>query len=117
MEPGDEFIEWLQNIKLKGTDKWKVVYDFKESIPSQKQSVVEKQVITSKGSHVTPMVAKKMQVEDIVNLTVRNAREILPKVTDLGLLRYSLSEARQMSDKDTLCRLLHKRVRELQISR
>lgn len=116
MDPGDEFINWLQNIKLKDSGRWKVVYDFNDpklnKKPEEKLKVGKQPV-----SHTTPMVAKKMQVEDVVNLTVRKAREVLPKVTDLGLLKYSLSEARQMAGKDSLCRLLHKRVRELQISR
>jgi hypothetical protein len=117
MKPGDSFIEWLQTIKLKNTDMWKVVYDFKDTPPTEKKSVKSEDVVVQTVSHTAPMVATKMQVEDVVNLTVRKAREVLPNVTDLGLLKYSLSEARQMAGKDSLCRLLYKRVGELQISR
>jgi len=116
MEPGDEFINWLQEIKLKDSGKWQVVYDFNDPT-LKKEPEIKVKVNRQSVSHTTPMVAKKMQVEDVVNLTVRKARDVLPKVTDLVLLKYSLSEARQMADKDSLCRLLHKRVRELQISR
>lgn len=117
MEPDDSFIDWLQSVKLKNADRWQIVYDFKDSKTDDvKPSVIEEEK-QSVSQTATPMVAKKMQVEDVVNLTVRKAREVLPKVTDLGLLKYSLAEARQMAGKDSLCRLLHKRVRELQISR
>ena len=117
MEPNDDFIDWLQNIKLKNTDRWRIVYEFKEDRPKYQESVKQKQIEKQPASHTTPLVTKKLQVDDIVNLTVRKARDFLPKVTDLGLLKYSLSEARQMANKDSLCRLLYKRVRELQISR
>lgn len=117
MDPGKEFIDWLQNVKLKDTNTWKIVYGFKESNQDDIDSAIDPQVTTQQSSYSTPMIAKKMQVDDIVNLTVRKAREVLPKLTDLGLLKYSLSEARQMANKDTLCRLLYKRVMELQISR
>lgn len=117
MEPGDSFIDWLQTIKLKNKDRWKIVYEFKNSSPIEKKSVKTEDIVTRTVSNVPPLVATKMQVEDVVNLTVRKAREVLPKVTDLGLLKYSLSEARQMANKDSLCRLLYKRVGELQISR
>lgn len=118
MEPGDEFVDWLQNVKLNRSDRWRIVYDFeKEEKTKSVQPAPVEEVKQQSVSHTAPMVAKKMQVEDVVNLTVRSAREVLPKVTDLGLLKYSLAEARQMAGKDSLCRLLHKRVRELQISR
>lgn len=119
MEPDDGFVGWLQTIKLKNSDRWKIVYDFKEENTTKNISVKEqvKEQAKEPNSHTTPMVGKKMQVEDIVTLTVRKAREVLPKVNDLGLLKFSLSEARQLTGKDSLCRLLHKRVGELQIAR
>jgi len=117
MAPGKEFIDWLQNVKLKDTNTWRIVYGFKEGNQDDIDSAIDPQVTTQQSSYSAPMIAKKMQVDDIVNLTVRKAREVLPKLTDLGLLKYSLSEARQMANKDTLCRLLYKRVMELQISR
>lgn len=115
MEPNDKFVDWLQSIKLKNSDRWKIVYDFEEGHVAK--NIVVKEQAKEPLSHTTPMVSKKLQVEDIVNLTVRKAREELPKINDLGLLKFSLSEARQLTGKDSLCRLLHKRVSELQISR
>ena len=119
MKPGEEFLTWLQTVKLKNSDKWKIVYDFNktaEKVENAEPKTSEVQV-KSNSQLVTPMVAKKIQVEDIVNLSVRKAREVLPKITDAGLLKFSLNEARQMTDKDSLCRLLNKRIQELQISR
>ena len=115
MEPDDKFVDWLQTIKLKNADRWKIVYDFKEEHVTK--NIPVKEQVKEPSSHTTPMVGKKMQVEDIVTLTVRKAREVLPKVNDLGLLKFSLSEARQLTGKDSLCRLLHKRVGELQLAR
>lgn len=114
----DEFINWLKTIKLKGSDKWKIVYDFTDVKVDNKQvSSNEVEVENKTNDNVTPLVAKKMEVADIVNLTVRKAREVIPKVTDLTLLKYSLSEAKQLSNKDSLCQIIQKRVVDLQIAR
>jgi len=58
-----------------------------------------------------------MSIEEVISLSVRKAREILPKVTDLKLLKYSLAEAQPRSGKDSLCRVLKKRVTELETIR
>ena len=63
------------------------------------------------------MVQTKMAVVDIVEMSVRQARETLPKITDLNLLKYAFQEANQRAGKDSLCRILRKRIKELQISR
>jgi len=123
MTPGDEFVKWLKEVKLRGSDKWDIVFDFKNINKSTDSGVASSQptvqVISnsSDSDYTSSVVIKQLQVEDVVNLTVRKAREVIPRVTDLNLLKYSLTEARQLSDKDSLCRLLQKRVRELQISR
>lgn len=119
LSPDKEFIDWLLKVKLKNKNKWKIVYDFKNNDDSVKTEVEE---IKSKPQHkssdsVTPMVSNKMQVEDIVNLTVRKAREVLKNINDLKLLKYSLAEARQLSNKDSLCREIDKRIKQLYISR
>jgi len=59
---------------------------------------------------------KKMTVEDVAALSVRKAREVLPQISDIKLLKYSLQEANQLANKDSLCRLLRKRVSELEIA-
>ena len=68
-------------------------------------------------SGVTPLVKTKMEIRDIVELSVRNAREILPKVNDLTLLKYALQEANQLAGKDSLCKIIRKRIKDLQIAR
>lgn len=118
MKFDDNFIDWLKNIKLKNADVWKIVYDFTDNVLKDIHVVEEKEISDAEregqSSHLS---AKKLEVSDVVNLTVRYAREIIPKVTDLTLLKYSLSEAKQLSNKDSLCKILQKRVKELQIAR
>jgi len=123
MDPGDEFVKWLKEVKLQNSDRWDIVFDFKD-VNSKTEAVVVQEATpvkvtsNSSDSDFTSSVAiKQLQVEDVVNLTVRKARELLPRVMDLNLLKYALTEARQLTDKDSLCRLLQKRVKELQISR
>lgn len=59
---------------------------------------------------------KDLNVEDVVLLSVRKAREVVPKITDKKLLRYALEEAGTRSQKDSLCLILRKRIRELDTS-
>lgn len=115
IQPNDDFINWLKTVKLRNTDRWKIVFSLDDNTSLEEKKEVE--VTGNVNYGVVPMVSKGMKVEDIVNLTVRSARVELAKITDLNLLRYSLQEANQMTGKDSLCRLLRKRVKELQISR
>ena len=115
MEPDEDFIKWLTNVKLKNTDRWKVVFSLDGHEPIDTDT--KKAEIKDNSNVTTPLVSKGMKVEDVVNLTVRKARTILPKITDLNLLRYSLQEANQMAGKDSLTRMLRKRIKELQIAR
>jgi hypothetical protein len=55
-----------------------------------------------------------MEMEDIVNLTVRKAREVIPEMSDLKTLRIALRDASKMANRDSLCRILRKRVQELE---
>jgi len=66
---------------------------------------------------VVPFVKKEIKPEDIINMTVRESREDLKKITDLDLLKYAYNSARQLAGKDTLCNALRKRIRELEITR
>ena len=65
---GREFVEWLRNVKLKDTNKWKVVYNedtgIQENISEQEvkdELVKEKPKATE---NVSPMVKTKLSVED-----------------------------------------------------
>jgi hypothetical protein len=119
LSPGEEFIEWLSNVKLRNKNRWKIVYDFKGDGASKsgKDSSTEVKTKNKSSDSVSPMVSNKMQVEDIVNLTVRKARDVLKGINDVKLLIYSLAEARQLSGKDSLCREIDKRIKQLYISR
>lgn len=106
-----DFIDWLKNVKLKGKiDDWLIV----EKAPDYSSEEV---VVEDKEEYVTDnrgdVVARKMSVEDIVELPVRKAREVIPRVMDEKLLRYALQEAKPKPNKDSLCRILEKRITEL----
>lgn len=117
IEEGKEFVEWLRNVKLKDKNSWKVV--FNEEIEDVEEIVdeVEKEELKKSSDSVAPIVKSKMDVSDIVGFTVREGRERVPKITDLNLLRYAYQEANQRSGKDSLCRIIRKRIKELQIAR
>lgn len=104
---GDEFINWLKNVKLKGS-RWTVVLD------DAANAGVDKPEKSTEYGNVAPIVKDKMEVEDIVNLTVRKAREVIPEMSDLKTLRIALRDASKMSNRDSLCRILRKRVQELE---
>ncbi len=114
LKEGAEFVEWLRTVKLRDTNRWKIVYSDDEVI---EEIIPAEPVVVEKASHVTPLVAEKAEVKDIVMLSVRKAREVVPKVNDLKLLKYSLQEAHQLAGKDSLCIILRKRIKELQLGR
>lgn len=104
---GDEFINWLKNVKLKG-GRWSIILD------DTPNAGVDKSEKSTENSNVTPIVKDKMEIEDIVNLTVRKAREVIPEMSDLKTLRIALRDASKMANRDSLCRILRKRVQELE---
>jgi hypothetical protein len=116
---GEQFVQWLRTVKLRDTSKWKIVHSDGEKTPEK-----EEEPKTSKpkkpvpgGANVNPMVASTMDVADVVELSVRKGREVIPTIKDLNLLKYAYQEASQRAGKDSLCRIIRKRIRELQISR
>jgi len=116
-----EFIKWLQDVKLRDKDKWQVFEtDGKilDEVSENKEKPKEVNVETTKvrGDNVTPIVEKDIEISDIVGLSVRNAREIIPGIMDIQLLKYSEKEAKQLTGKDSLCIILRKRIQELSIS-
>lgn len=121
LKPGKSFVDWLTQIKLKDPTIWEVVYqgegapDSKEEIKEEVKKPEEKGV--TRVQMTSPFIKKELQVSDIVNMPVRQARADLKKITDLDLLKYALNEARQLAGKDTLCILLRRRCQELEITR
>ena len=116
---GPEFVEWLRTVKLKDNKRWKFFLETSESTQTTEptKTQVTKEVIKTGTDNVAPMVKNKLSVQDIVNMSVRTARESLSKVSDLNLLKYALQEANQLAGKDSLCKIIRKRIRDLQIAR
>lgn len=115
LEEGIDFINWLRTVKLRDTNLWRIVVD---------DAVENTQVITDdttktngklnrQTDNVPPMVKQTFTVEDVVDLSVRKAKDKLPFIMDAKLLKYALKEAECRSGKDSLCRLLRKRIQEL----
>lgn len=125
---GEEFAQWLRSVKLKDANKWSVVLEdgSKEKADVESGDKVEKvkEVASPEkrrnsevSTAVAPPVPDKMGVADVVELSVRRGREVLPKIMDLKLLKYAYEEARQRAGKDSLCREIRKRIRALEIAR
>ena len=122
LSDGKEFVDWLKDTKLKGKDNWRIVVEedpttvsTAEVVPDTKPIVVRNKKPTT--DNIAPMVQTKIEVKDVVEMSVRQARDTLPKITDLNLLKYAFQEANQRAGKDSLCRIIRKRIKELQISR
>jgi hypothetical protein len=62
------------------------------------------------------VVARKMTIEDVIALPVRKARDIIPTIMDEKLLKYSLQAAKPKPGKESLCRILEKRIGELRLT-
>jgi len=110
IEKGQPFVEWLRNVKLKDHNVWEIIFSEKEPEKSTEKEKVPADL-------TTPWVKKEITVKDVVTMPVRKAREDLKKITDLDLLKYALTEARQLAHKDTLCLMLRKRIQELELTR
>jgi len=129
LKKGKEFIQWLQKVKLRDSNRWQVFT--KEDKPYEEVSPVketkeEKEVTLqgstvvktdkSRGENVAPIVPTDMDIDEVVGLSVRAAREVIPKIHDIQLLKYSENVASQRTGKDSLRRILMKRIQELSIS-
>ena len=121
IEEGDAFVEWLKAVKVKDTNTWKVMYgealeritkDAVSELPAQQ----EDDLIAPNNNIAMPAV-NKMSVQDVVMLSVRKGKEILPKITDLKLLKYAYQEANQLAGKDSLCNVMRKRIKDLELGR
>lgn len=115
LEKGQEFIEWLKNVKLKGSDNWHI--ELAEEATAEEVQEEKPEEIEERRIDITKINPKDMEISEVVNLSVRQAREVIPLVTDLKLLKYSMSEASPRSGKESLCRILRNRIRILEIQR
>lgn len=114
LKEGGPFVEWLRNIKLRDTTTWEIVYDSGTKKDEQEEKATKQR---QANEMVVPLVKKEKEVADIVNMSVRTARADLKKITDIKILKYALTEANQMANKDTLVRMLRRRIQELEITR
>ena len=112
---GESFVDWLRNVKFRDRERWEIVL-VDESV-SAEVGAVEVEVEEPEVTYVAPIVEKKMEISDVVGLSVRKARDLMPKITDLNLLKYALQEANPRAGKDSLCIVLRKRIKELQMAR
>jgi len=110
---GDPFIAWLKDVKLRDNKNWKII------LGEEKVEKTEEVNVTARTERIDirNINPKKMEVGEVVELSVRQARELLPKISDIKLLKYALQESAPRSGKDTLCQLLRKRIRELETIR
>ena len=114
---GQEFVTWLKTIKLTDTTRWEVVLEHDKSKAQKTKEIAAEAQAEAEEIKKEPTI-KEMGVEDIVGLSVRRARELLPKMTDIKLLKYALQEASSgRAGKDSLCIMLRKRIQEIQIRR
>jgi hypothetical protein len=113
LEEGTPFVEWLRSIKLTDNSVWEIVYEDNTKNLEVDKATKERQM----AEMVVPMVKKELEVADIVNMSVRTARVDLKKITDIKLLKYALTEANQLQHKDSLVRMLRKRIKDLEITR
>jgi hypothetical protein len=114
LKEGEPFVEWLRSVKLRDTVTWEVVYESDTKKDEQEEKDTKQR---QAAEMVVPLVKKGMEVADVVNMSVRNARADLKKITDIKILKYALAEANQMANKDTLVRMLRRRIQELEITR
>jgi len=114
---GKPFIDWLREIKLRDRDVWEIMYKEEDSaVMTEPASPAASEPVEIK-KQAAPFVKQDMTVEDIVGMSVRQLRETLDKITDSKVLKYALSKASQLQDKETTCKMLRKRIQLLELSR
>lgn len=116
IKEGSDFVEWLSNVKLKDKQMWKIVYgDGLATVTKDVVSEISPQPGLEKAKAAQDI--NKMTIQEVVMLSVRQGREILPKITDLKLLKYAFQEANQLAGKDSLCNIIRKRIKDLELGR
>lgn len=131
IEEGESFIDWLRYVKLKDINVWEIKYEDestgKEILKTDVDGAIQAAPKKTESKNASRQVLKKESpsndfvkdttgtVEEIVNFSVRQARERLPRLTDQKTLKYALHTASTLANKDTLCRMLKKRIQELDL--
>lgn len=117
LKKGMQFVDWLRRVKLRDDSIWEIVYKSSKEQSKEEEQPKSEEENVKVGDNVSPMVKKGLTVDDITSLSVRKARERLPKINDLNLLKYAHKQANQLANKDTLTRMLKKRIQELEMFR
>lgn len=128
IKKGKDFIEWLRNVKLRDNKNWQIILEEAKDVKTKLDEVKGKvedaakeqklpEPIELRRIDIEKLDIKHMSIADVVSLSVRQAREVIPRVSDIKLLKYSLQEANPLSGKDSLCRILRKRISELETIR
>jgi len=128
IKKGKDFVEWMRAVKLKDAGTWEIFFTNKKSkaakteasaqpteAPIEVKSEPEEVVDAKKqADNVAPFVTDdNKEIMDIVKLSVRKAREVLPTIASSALLTQAHAIARTQSGKDTLTNLIKKRLDEL----
>lgn len=127
LKPNEEFVNWLREVKLKDPAFWEITFETGEAKAEEKPEdnkvkVTGKITKTSDKKINLPVKAEPMAAgqvtgeltyEDVAGYSVRKAREEVPKIKDVKLLKYALNVANQRPNKETLCRILRKRIEEM----
>lgn len=126
LKEGEEFVAWLRDVKLTDTSVWEITHEgsAKAEKPEDKKVTITGKITatsdekinlpTSKEPMRAAQVKQELTYEDVANFSVRKAREEVPKIKDIKLLKYALNVANQRPNKETLCRILRKKIEEMQ---
>lgn len=126
LKEGEEFVSWLRDVKLKDAAVWEINFEgFTKAEKSEDKKVTITGKITATSDEKIDLPKEPMRAvqikqelthEDIAGFSVRKAREEVPKINDLKLLKYALNVANQRPNKETLCRILRKKIEEMKAS-
>lgn len=117
LKKGKDFTEWLEAVKLKDKFMWKIVYGDELKEMAKNDAVSDIQIPQAIEKAIPAQDIKKMTIQEVVTLSVRQGREVLPKITDLKLLKYAFQEANQLAGKDSLCNIIRRRIKDLELGR
>ena len=129
LKSGEEFVYWLRNVKLKDKTVWDINFEdgsTKAEKPEDNKVTITGKITATSDKKIDLPVAKdvgraaqvktELTYEDVAEFSVRKAREEVPKIKDLKILKHALNVANQRPNKETLCRILRKKIEEMKAS-
>lgn len=110
---GEDFILWLKEVKLKDKARWEVVLEDAPEVATKLPKKAGK--LSQDGEEDTTIhkPIKDIDVSDILDLSVRQARLVVPKISNVKLLKIAFKEASQRPNKKYVCDILNKRINEM----